>query len=608
MSHDTTKKKPIDPEIERPDTVHPDEVIHVPKGSNKARFLMTFLLVVMVLTTFTVGPEVIEVLGGRDRGSKDYMTWKSPSGVVQHVSHKQFLETKRGLAYVLPMVFRSAQRDPNDEQTAAFVALDKSAEESGIVITDKEVRENITRQFPSSDIYRNFLAGYRVSAKEFESNIRRAMRVNRYLDFLAAGLAIPDYKAAETAWKGRHQEFRYDYVELAVASVLDEARALAPKGDDLKLWFDALPEVEKAAYKSKPRVSAEVVGLSLEGTVLADAILAKYPRPEGSDPEALARQYHTDFGYARFPKAPTPEDRTFSQPFDSVKDKAVVEAPIYLGLMDWVADMQKRAAAGEAIDLAAEATALGLAYRKQSDPLSEDMWRDSYKDSFVGRRTVEVVFNQREAPAKLWPAISVDDRAFTYGRVLEVVAESVPAFAEIEARVTTAWADKKAREIAVERLEKLRDSFGTRPDANDPNAPPFQPEADEAKFAEIMKGAGFVVQHRDWQDRNSPPPPDETGGDRFIRTNAALATLRENTVAKAQLSQEGTTAYLVRVGGVRDPDVSKMKVNELNDAVNAQTYQELLMFKLVKSSSKEFLQSRFEVDLYSWHPENAASN
>ncbi len=604
MSHDTTKKKPIDPEIERTDAAHDDEVIHVPKGSNRARFVMTFLLVVMVLTTFTVGPEVIEVLGGRDRSSKDYMTWRSPSGATRHVSWKQFIETKRSLAFVLPFVFRSDKREPTDEQTAAFIALDGSAEESGVIYTDKELKEFITSQFPSSDVYQRYCASYRISPKEFEANLRRAMRVNRYRDFLSQARTVPDYATAETSWKGRHQEFRYDYVELPVATLVDEARTLAPRGDELKAWFDALSEPEKAKYKSTARVSAESVGLSLDGELFAAAILAKYPRPEGADLEALAREYHEGFGYVRFPKAPTQQDQSRSVPFDTVKERALAEAPVYLGLMDWVADLKKREEAGETIDLAAEANALGLAYRRQTDPLTEEGWRSANENSFIGRRTIEVAFDQLNAAGKLWPAIAVDDKSFTYGRVLASVPERVPEFAEIEAQVATAWADKKARELAVARLEKLRDSFGTRPDPNDPNAPPFQPEADDAKFAEVAKEAGFVVQHREWQDRFSPPPADEPAGDKYIRSNVGLAALREHLVAKAELNREGTAACLVRVAGVRDPDVSRMKVNELNDAVQQKSYQDLLMFNLMESGSREFLERRFGVDLMSWHPEN----
>jgi hypothetical protein len=506
MSQDTTKNKPIDPEIVKPDAVHPDEVIHVPKGTSKTRFLMTFLLVVLVLTTFSVSSEVLDVFGGREGVTKDFMTWKSPAGVEKKISYKNFIETKRALAYIMPLVYIGSEREPTDEQTAAFIVLDESAAEAGIVITDAEMRKKIENDFKTSD---NYLVTARNSASPRRSwNPSAARDARRPLPRSArAEPHDPDPKAIETNWKGRHQEFMYDYVELPVSALVEEARAMAPKGDELKAWFDALSEPEKAVYKTKPEVSAEIVGLSLEGTPAGDAILAKYPRPAGTDPEKEARDYHEGFGYARFPKAPTPQDRTFAQPYESVKAAALVEAPIYHALSDWAADLLKREAAGETIDLATEAAALGLAYRKQADTLTQELWRERYTGSFVGRRSLESLFDPARVVGKFFPAITVDDKAFTFGRPLEIKAEIVPEFSEIASRVESAWADKKAKELAVARLEKLRDSFGTRPDPADAAALPFKAEADEAKFTEVAKAAGFVVQRRDWRDRFTPPPP-----------------------------------------------------------------------------------------------------
>ncbi len=610
MSQDTTKKKPIDPEIVMQDKVDPDEVIHVPKGSSKTRFLMTFLLVVLVLTTFSVSSEVLDVFGGKSGVTKDYMTWKSPAGVQQKLDYKKFIETKRSIAYVMPLVFIGNEREPTDEQTAAFIAMDASAEEAGIVITPAEMKERITKDFQTSENYQAYCAQFRISPKELENVLRRAMRVERYRDLIAQGLTIPDPKVIETAWKGRHQEFMYDYVELPVASLVEEARAQAPKGDELKTWFDALSEPEKAAYKSKPEVSAEVAGLSLDGPITGDAILAKFPRPSGTDAEAEARQYHADFGYARFPKSPTQQDQTFAQPYDTVKSAALLEAPIYHALMEWVASLRKREAAGETVDLAVEAAGLGLAYRKQATTQTYESWLEAYKGSFVGRRTVESAFDKDRQPGKLWPAITVDEKSFTIGRTLEYKPEVVPPFSEIASRVESAWADKKAKELALARLEKLRDNFGTRPDPANPAAPPFTPEADETKFADAVKAAGFIVQRRDWRDRFTPPPPagEEPAGDAYIRMNPTLATMRETTVAKAELNRDGTVAYLVRVGGVRDPSIEKMKVSEFQDASAQQSFQELAMFIRMKVGSREFLEQRFGVDLLSWHPEKNAKN
>jgi hypothetical protein len=379
MSQDTTKNKPIDPEIVKPDAAHSDEVIHVPKGTNKARFVMTFLLVVLVLTTFTVTDPVLEFFGGKDSSSRDFMTWKTPAGEQKHVSYKSFIETKRAISFIMPIVFIGGDREPTDEQTASFIVMDESAAEAGIRITDDEMRKRIQEDFQTSDNYQAYCAQYRISQKELESSLRRGLRVERYRDLLAQSLTISDPKAIETTWKGRHQEFMYDYIELPVSALVEEARGMAPKGDELKAWFDALSEPEKESYKTKPERSAEVVGLSLEGTVAGDALLAKYPRPAGTDLEKEARDYYEGFGYARFPKPPTPQDQTFAQPYETVKAQALIEAPIYHALSAWAAELQKRADAGETVDLATEAAALGLAYRKQADTQTQELWKETLR-------------------------------------------------------------------------------------------------------------------------------------------------------------------------------------------------------------------------------------
>ncbi|MBL8860301.1 MAG: hypothetical protein JNL28_17460 [Planctomycetes bacterium] len=607
MSQDTTKKKPIDPEIVRPDGAEDDDVIHVPKGASKTRFIMTFLVVILVLTTFTVGPEVLDVLGGRDRSSKAFMTWKSPDGLVKSVSEKSFLEHKRSIATVLRWAFPGADRDPSDEQTASFIAIDQSAAEAGIVISDDEVAKFIREVFQTTDNYRGYCQSYRISTKDFEGMIRRTLRVDRYRDLLAQSYSIPDPAAIEKAWKGRHQEFMYDYVELPVATLVEEARAQAPQGEALKAWFDALSDVEKDAYKLKPEVSAEVVGISLDGPFSGDAILAKFPRPADANLEAEALQYHTDFGYARFPKQPTRESPTFAQPFESVKEQALMEAPIYHGLKTWVDGLLARQTAGETIDLAAEASELGLLYRKQADVRNFDAWKEM-NISFVGKRTLEVIFDMDKPAGQLWPALSVDEKSFAYGRILESKPPRMPEFSEIEASVASVWADKEAKKIALARLESIRDAFGTRPDPADPMALPFQPQADEAKFAEAVTAAGLTVKRRDWRERMAPAPADEPPGEAYIRSNVGLTTMKENTVAKPEISRDGTTAYLVRVGGVRDPDLSKMKVDEFKQAAEQQVFQEQLTFIRLKIGSREFLESRFGVDLRSWHPEQSPAN
>lgn len=606
MSNESSTPKPIVPEIVGHDT-HPDDVIHVPKGSSKARFLMTFLLVVMVLTTFSVSGPLMDVFTGRNAAAKSYLTWKAGDGTARSMSYEDVQYTKRALAPLAPMLFAGAKNDPSDEQTATFILINQTAEEAGVRVTDAEVSKWIQDQFKTSDNYRAYLSNYRLVGKEFELTVRKLLRVERYRDLLAAPLGISDPVATEKSWKARHQEYNFDYVELPVATVVNDARAMAPKGDELKAWFDALPEPQKDAYKTKPMVAAEIVALSLEGDYSADKIFAKYPRPAGEDADKLARDYHQGFGYMRFPATLDPakgQNQAKERPYDEVKDQALKEAPIYESLMLWHKDVTDRAAKGEKIDLAAEAQALGLTYRKQSSALNAQGWKD-LTVPFIGRRTIESLFiEDKTAPMKantFLPAIQVDEKSFVLAYVTDVQPARIPEFSEIQDAVSTAWADKKARDLAVERLEKVRDAFGTRPAAGDTVSPPFAPEADAEKFAAAVKAAGFEVKHRDWRDRQAAPSATDTPADTYLRNTTALYSMKETAVAPAALSADGTVAYLVRIGGLRDPDSSKIALNEFDQLARSQAYQDQFMFQRLQFGSREFLEQHFGADLKSWH-------
>ena len=76
MSREPRTERGADPAAEK--RAHEDDVVVVPKGSRKTLFLLTALLAMLVLTTFTVPGEVIDVFTGRTR-SKAWMSWKHPS-------------------------------------------------------------------------------------------------------------------------------------------------------------------------------------------------------------------------------------------------------------------------------------------------------------------------------------------------------------------------------------------------------------------------------------------------------------------------------------------------------------------------------------------------
>ena len=73
------------------------------------------------------------------------------------------------------------------------------------------------------------------------------------------------------------------------------------------------------------------------------------------------------------------------------------------------------------------------------------------------------------------------------------------------------------------------------------------------------------------------------------------------TPARSAVGAESTTAYLVRVGGLRDPDLSKMRLEELDQQSKQQAMIDRMMFQRGQLTSKEYLQSRYGLDLQVWH-------
>jgi hypothetical protein len=544
----------------------------------------------------------MDVLGGRDRSFATYMQWKTPSGEALSLSRKKFQETKNAYLLVMGITGRNA-RSVTDEEVASFIVLDDAAERAGIRTPDSMVAKFVKQRFTSGSDYAATMHGNRTNTKDFEAMLRRMMRVERYRQMQMQALAVPDPAAVEKMWLGRHQEYAFDYVEQPVSAMVDDARKQAPKGDELKTWFDARPEPEKDAYKTKPEVSAELAAFTLEGPWSADAILAKYPRPAGTDAEKEARDYAgaTGFGYIRFPKVPSTRGDTNFQAFEDVKDKAMAEAPLYNALMDWAKELHEREKKGETIDLAAEATALGLSYRRQADAQNREAWKEA-GISFVGRITLDRLFDPDTKPGELFGAIQVDEKAFVFGRVIASKPARMPEFSEIEERVASAWADQKARELAVAKLADIRKSFNPPSESPDPTVPPPAPEADAARFKEVVEAAGLTVQHRDWQERNAPPQADEPRGETYIRSSPILYTQKENRIVEPALNRDGTVAYLVRVGGVRDPAMSKMKPDELNGLMQNQVRMDEMQFQQ-SQTSREFLTARYGLDLESWHEE-----
>jgi hypothetical protein len=588
----------LDPKAQ---SAHKDEVIVAPRGTRRARFLMTFLLVVMVLTTFTVSDQVMRVLGRGGKASA-YVSWTAPDGTRRQLDDQEFLIEKRKLAPITGFVFATREREPNDDQMAMFLVLEDAAQRAGVRATDADVAKFIKDNFQAKDQYQSFLRMYGISGKEFEEVVRRALRFRRYQALVSQVATIADPAEVEKRWKGAHQEYAFDYVEVPITSLEAEARAQAPDDAGLKAWFDALPEGEKAPFRTKELVSAELSAFQLEGEFDASRLFAKYPRPADENAEQKAREFVDGFSYVLYRREKPEPGKDFRKTFDEAKDQALRDAPAYNSLSDWLKSMSERAAKGETVDLAAEAQELGLSYRNQIDPLAIEAWQ-GLTIPWAANYTLQRLFepNQKEG---LFPAVVVEAKGFVVGRVTKKLAPRMPEYDEVKAAVLDAWTRAKAKELALAKLEAVRDTLGTRPDPNDASAPPFKPEAEREKFLEAVRKAGFEPQRREWAEQNPPPAPEgDSDAAQFFRQAPALFTNKVATVPKPEVNRAATKVYLVRMDGVRDADIARITPADVQQISQQVTAQERMQFAQNTLYAREALQQHFNLDLRSWHPE-----
>lgn len=603
MSNADEKKhdaeEPLDPKAQ---AGHDDDVIIAPRGTKRGRFVMTFLLVVLVLTTFTVSDQVLNVFGVGSGGGS-FMSWKSGDGTSHTLSESEFMMEKRKLGPLMPFIFPGrSDRDVNDEQVAAFIVLDQDAADSGVQATDKDLAKFVQDNFPSKEAYLAFPRRYQMTGKEFEETVRRMIRYRRYVALVATPVTVPDMDAVEKRWKAQHQEYSADYAVLPVANLEAEARTLAPDAAAMRAWYEALPENEKDAYRTKEQAAAELAAFPLEGDFDATALLAKYPRPADQDAEQLAKDFHAGFSYVLYRREKPEQGKDFRKDFEEAKEQALRHAPIYNALLDWHKSLAERAAKGETFDFAAEAAELGLTYRNQTDPLTQEAWA-ALTVPWIGQYTMQRIFTGDQSTG-LFPSVVVDAKGFVMGRVTSRVPPRLPDYDEVADAAIAGWARERAKTLATEKLEKVRDAFGTRPDPNDTTAAPFKPEVDRDAFVKAVTDAGYSAQRRDWAELNAPLPTDgDTTAATFFRQNPALFTNKVGSVPKAELDRAGSNAFLVRVDGVRDADVSKMTPRDISTVGGMIARDEVNAFLQTSLLSRESLTARYGLDMAPWRRE-----
>lgn len=245
----------------------------------------------------------------------------------------------------------SSNRQNLEQEVAELEIFDTLAQDAGVGITDKELGEMILGRMGSQEVYEQLVRRYGTSKKEFEDTLRKILRADRYRSLIASSVSVADPAEVEKLWKARHQEYAFDYVELAADSLAAEAAAQAPTGEALKAWFDALSEPEKNKYKTQEMAKAQVLYKTIGPAMKADELVAKYP-PASLDVEARAKTYYDGFYYVRFPNPdfrPDPKNFDPSQfylPYEKAHDQCLVEEPIYTATEAFITDMNARVEKG----------------------------------------------------------------------------------------------------------------------------------------------------------------------------------------------------------------------------------------------------------------------
>jgi hypothetical protein len=614
MSKDARGTPSIDPEKKAHE--HDEDVVHVPKGTNRARFLLTTILVFMVLGTFTVSREVVDVLTGQGKTKNAYMSWKRPDGTVETMKQMDFMLVRQNIARV-ESIFSGGKnsKEKSDAQIARHIILDELAKAAGVDIADSEIRDLLKSAGWNSDIYRQTLSHYRTTTTEFEETLRSLLRVARYEQLLGAASAVPDPKVVLDHWKTSHKEYQLDAIELPTAGFADEAAAACPKGDELKAWFDALPDPEKNAYRQpiEAKTAAEFAWFGLDPLTKTDPILHRYPRPSTENADDVAKTWYEankDLLYRKpevpAGKAKTPEDYV---PFDSVKDAAKSAGLAYQSILDWVNDMRGREEKGEKVEFSPEAIGLGLAYRREETAHTRAEWKAASM-AWSGQAVLAATFSPTAQVGKVLDAV-VDPKGIFVGRLLEKQDSRMPAFEEFQDKVRDAWIAKKKGELALAKLEALRAKFPAAPETSDAaskeagpkdpaNLPVVEPDGDKFKLA--AKELGIEVRTEDWIDPGAPirggvmPSPFTF----YERQSAQSVGATIGAIAKPSLAGDKTAAWMVRIAGSRDPDPSKITPQDYQTARQLAIFQSRSELFDKTFGSDEYLKQRYGLELEAW--------
>ncbi|MEX1025449.1 MAG: hypothetical protein WD226_10275 [Planctomycetota bacterium] len=610
----------------------PDELIRAPKETSKLRFVLMVLLVIVLLIIFVAPSAFMGVTsgGGQDM-SGTYATWTMPAGDEVGMDQASFMNAKRefdssfAVHPLLRMRLGVEDRSPSDVETARFLILDRLAVESGIQVTDAELATELRDSF---DLYSSLpqfggpgtLAEYRALANRYggpakiEATLRRVLRIERMLGIVGGLAALPDPVRIEELWNAAHAEQAFDYVAVSQETLEEAARAELPDDDALDAWFRELPEDEQRAFLlPETRAITLASFVDFEATP-ATGLLAAYPEPEDADAEERAETYYNRVFFLRF-RRPEPaadaEETAVDEPaasttpylsFDEVRERALLEAPVFFALQSWNEALKTQALAGEDIDLAAEAERLGLAVRSIGPITRNDLIE---LETFGGIATAASAFQAKEG--NFLANVNVLEDVMSVGRVDAVTKAQEPPFEEIRDEVGDLWVAERAAELVDERLASMRTTFEAftpevaEDEANGAAAPRTGDlrRASEEEFRAAAEALGLEVQRTAYLDKGARTLSAWSDSDsdlaRFLWRNRQFRELEVGEVAEPVADAALGQTILMRLADERPLAIDEMTPADYQ--AYATQSANAVRQELMQGFDEDYLREHFQLEI-----------
>lgn len=614
-------KKPVPAEVAH---VAPegDEVVHVPKGKSKLRFLLTLGLMLFVLVIFTVGDQLMSTFSGRPSGTGTYMTWVHPEAGPQAVSYVDYTAARRRLEEFFRAQGQRVGRQQTEDANITFLLItDRLAQDAGMQVAKTEIarmlregQRGLCQPFFNKENYLAAMRSQEVTPATFEATLAWLVRVTRFEGLVRSAMATPAPSEVERLWKEQHNQFAFEVVGLRRDDLRADAALEEPDEAALKAWYDALEAGEKGRHFrdqfTPERISAELLSWT-PGSALPEGLLARFPAAEEVEPAVSGRNYYDLFQHVRYrrpepaadvsaaeseeaEKAPEDLRDELYLPYDEVAESAASEARVRNALEALLADLRARKAAGEALDLAALAAELGLVHESDGLPRSVEAWAETIDSELIAHLRMPGAGNlPRQAvvgSTRLW-----------LSQVLERLPSAPPAFEDVREKAREVWLVQRADELARERLQKVYDALlaqaGTAPVEGTPA--PAQVDASDEAFAAAVAQAGLALQSIEWFD--PARAAGEPSGDpalEFLQggyfPGAPLYTLTAGQVAAPQTARDDAAVWLVRSRGKREPPELDLRPSEYESLRQSALFEGLSQV-YENASSPEALAERFGV-------------